>query len=97
MGRQKRRYNLRSIIMILLIIAFIVGAAIGISQVLDFNISSDDNNNTTIVYEDVTHNVSYYENESSSQVDNSSDDDGDYADSNLKVYNASQLNKNAIK
>ena len=53
-------------------------------------------NSTKIVYEDVTHNVSYYENESSSQVDNSSDE-GDYVDSNLKVYNASQLNKKVIK
>lgn len=94
--RQKRRYNLRSIIMMLLILAFIVGVAIGISQVLDFNMGAEDNNNTTIVYEDVTHNVSYYENESSSQVDNSSDE-GDYVDSNLKVYNASQLNKKVIK
>ncbi len=79
--------------MILLIFAFIVGVFIGVSQIFDFG--SDDKNSTKIVYEDVTHNISYYENESSSDV--SVVDDGNYSDSNLKVYNASYFNKDKNK
>lgn len=95
MRKQKKKYNLKSIIMILLIFAFIVGAVIGVSQILDFNIGSDDTNNTTTVYVDVTNNISYYENASSSQIDTSGNEN--YSDSNLKVYNASDLNKKVIK
>lgn len=80
--------------MVLLIFAFIVGAFIGVSQILDFG--SDNKNTTKIVYEDVTYNISYYENVSSSDVSDVSDN-GNYSDSNLKVYDSSYFNKDKNK
>ncbi len=94
MRKQQKKYNLKSILIIVIIFAFIVGVIIGVSQVLDFNVGSEDKNSSEITYEDVTNNVSYYENASVS-VENNSSDSGDYVDDNLKVYNESYFINNS--
>ena len=105
----RRKSKSRTILMIFLIIAFIVGVGIGVTQIFDINLNPSEDDNIT--YVDVTKNVSYYENESaygnaSGYHDTSGyydeygyyhpyyGEDDNYSDSNLKVYQPKDLNKN---
>lgn len=84
---QSRGFNSNSIVVVVIILAFIIGAGMGVSQI--FAVNHSDDNKTQVTYQDVTNNVSYYENLS---ANSSSDYYDPYSDSGEITYNDSSLN-----